>query len=608
MKFLYKSAFVLILISPFFLNCSSNSEQKISNPPEPVYFSKNWKAELDIPISSNLTLYRKQNGALSAIFQTPEKILLAESADNGLSWSSPKELYLKKSENENVSLIIKNNILFGLLTHHLLSNGGQLYFYPFKNNKSLKPGAIRDTNWGKFSASDIVVDSAGTFYCVFIDWRNGNADLYLSSSVDSGKTWSKNIRIDDDLSGQEQIYCRLLTTKDGILYAIWQDNRNLKTLYDIYFSKSYDGGKTWSKNIRINDDTTHTWQEVPFAALDKNGSIYVNWHDFRKKGSSGEIVPNIYFSSSSDQGNTWSPNIPITHEKQYGTTWAQLVQLSDCSLHCVWGEPHEGPVTQLFHSYSKNQGKSWSEPALINDDFSNSHHDYRMVTFLPDENNDLFVAWIDFREKIPNLFLAKLQYTPDKSRMYSIDKTDDIKASEKSTIKFETVDTLFVDHFEKEKSNLWKEISGIWVLNDNMYIGFNQGMSIIDQDISLAFSFSGRFLLDPLNHRVAHVYFQVVNKSSTLNYLRVSNLFRSLVRLDYYDGQTYQFITDWPYKFQKNQWYTFKLIVKDKQLNYFINDSLLISHDLWHPHSGKVGIGTDEPPTYYKDMVVTRIR
>jgi hypothetical protein len=58
----------------------------------------------------------------------------------------------------------------------------------------------------------IAADSAGNFYCAWIDWRDGNPDVYFSSSFDRGKTWNANARLDDDQTGQEQADCRLIAT------------------------------------------------------------------------------------------------------------------------------------------------------------------------------------------------------------------------------------------------------------------------------------------------------------------------------------------------------------------------------------------------------------
>lgn len=77
---------------------------------------------------------------------------------------------------------------------------------------------------------------------------------------------------------------------------------------DVMFAKSTDGGFTWGAPIRINDDvsTTNTqWFGVMSVA--PNGRIDVAWLDTRD-APLGTDYSDLYYSYSIDQGNTWSVN------------------------------------------------------------------------------------------------------------------------------------------------------------------------------------------------------------------------------------------------------------------------------------------------------------
>jgi hypothetical protein len=77
---------------------------------------------------------------------------------------------------------------------------------------------------------------------------------------------------------------------------------------DVMFAKSTDGGLTWGSPIRINDDvsTTNTqWFGVMSVA--PNGRIDVAWLDTRD-APIGTDLSDLYYSYSLDQGNTWSVN------------------------------------------------------------------------------------------------------------------------------------------------------------------------------------------------------------------------------------------------------------------------------------------------------------
>ncbi len=79
---------------------------------------------------------------------------------------------------------------------------------------------------------------------------------------------------------------------------------------DVYFVRSSDGGKTWSQQVRVNDDETPTFQAFPAVSVDPKGAIHVMWGDFRDDKS--EKRYNIYYSKSEDGGKTWGENIRVT--------------------------------------------------------------------------------------------------------------------------------------------------------------------------------------------------------------------------------------------------------------------------------------------------------
>ncbi|MEP7220577.1 MAG: hypothetical protein ABI876_16750, partial [Bacteroidota bacterium] len=85
-------------------------------------------------------------------------------------------------------------------------------------------------------------------------------DIYFSRSTDGGTSWSTPIIANDDPRGVErnQYYSSISVSPNGIVALTWYDRRDdpdqLRT--DYYMSYSFDGGKTFSKSFPVSSKPT----------------------------------------------------------------------------------------------------------------------------------------------------------------------------------------------------------------------------------------------------------------------------------------------------------------------------------------------------------------
>jgi hypothetical protein len=81
---------------------------------------------------------------------------------------------------------------------------------------------------------------------------------------------------------------------------------------DVMFSRSTDGGLTFSAPHRINDDPVNhnKWHWLGTIGVAPNGRIDSVWHDSRN--AANNIDSQLFYSYSTDGGVTWAPNVAVS--------------------------------------------------------------------------------------------------------------------------------------------------------------------------------------------------------------------------------------------------------------------------------------------------------
>jgi hypothetical protein len=91
----------------------------------------------------------------------------------------------------------------------------------------------------------------------------------------------------------------------GELVAVWQDGRFSGGARDgIAFSRSPDGGRTWSAPAAINGDATVA-AFLPSVSVRSDGTIGVTYYDLRRNTPDPSTLPTDYWLARSSDGVTW---------------------------------------------------------------------------------------------------------------------------------------------------------------------------------------------------------------------------------------------------------------------------------------------------------------
>jgi hypothetical protein len=98
---------------------------------------------------------------------------------------------------------------------------------------------------------------------------------------------------------------------------------------DVHFSRSEDGGLTWSTPVRVNDDASDPdhWQWFGTMSVAPNGRIDTIWNDTRAAGVHN--ISELYYAYSTDHGQSWSHNLQVSPAFNSHLGWPQQNKLGD---------------------------------------------------------------------------------------------------------------------------------------------------------------------------------------------------------------------------------------------------------------------------------------
>ena len=185
----------------------------------------------------------------------------------------------------------------------------------------------------------VVVDGKGNAY---VFWHSVTSNLspspsmanFISKSTDRGKTWTTTKFAPFDPKNGLATTRMLWSPEggpDGTLHLVQQgsDVPDVASYQTVYHRRSTDGGQTWSARRALSDDDPKLLRGAyaPNIALAPDGRLDVVWWDTRDNRERGN---DVYHTSSTDNGETWSKNLRVTDQtvnRKYGV-WSNNFDMS----------------------------------------------------------------------------------------------------------------------------------------------------------------------------------------------------------------------------------------------------------------------------------------
>lgn len=304
-------------------------------------------------------------------------------------------------------------------------------------------------------AVTVAFDEKGRLWRVLA--REGH--VLVSHSDDGGKSYSNPVKVNaepEGILGDGENRPKIIVLK-GVVYVSYTQGLAKPMTGNIRFSRSVDGGETFSQPITVNDNLEIISHRFEAMGVNDRGQVYIAWLDKRdlsaaaKKGEKYTGL-GVYYAVSDDNGVSFHPNVKAADHAceccrvamamdSDGTpviAWrhvfgknvrdhamlrldgkSQLTRLS----HDNWEVdacPHHGPAASiasdgvyhfvwfdnaherhgLFYAHSTDQGKNFSSPLNFGNFKAQASHPHVLSM-----GKRVFIAWKEFDGETTSIYL-----------------------------------------------------------------------------------------------------------------------------------------------------------------------------------------------------------
>ncbi len=356
--------------------------------------SNNVKPAVAVNASGNISIVWEKERS------THNDIRYAKSINHGVTFTAYKWVNSVSTGNQESPTIAIDDKYIYVAWQDSQNGNYDIYMAKSEDNGSTFKGDIRvDDDSSKLKQLNpsiaVLTNLTDNVFIVWSDRRNNihrqttlydnNYDVYIASSMDNGLSFSKSYNIEIHQTEPD-----IEVDDNGIVYAVWTDY-TFGYWGDITFSKSYSGGQYFNTTTIISDDTTNLGRGKVDMVV-KNGVIYVVWEDATGDPFNSEII----FSKSTDGGQSFSTPANITNGNNYLELKPALAIDRNNKLHVVWEDNSLGGAWNIFYANSTDGGSTWSSSTRVNPPMlANEYFDPDIAINYSSSTPEIYVVYVN---------------------------------------------------------------------------------------------------------------------------------------------------------------------------------------------------------------------
>ncbi len=302
--------------------------------------------------------------------------------------------------NEGRNIVVSSNGDIHIIYHEIVGQRRFVFAVKSSDNGENFSNAIQIDNSLFFGGMpSIAIDSADRLHIAWHAQEETSTDkfkVYYSRSDDGGDTWTAPKLVSKTYTADENLYAAIAIDPSGNPHIVWNSvlpQNDPSNLGDVYHNFSGDGGETWPDDKMIASSEDHV-AFVPTIDFSSNGKAYVLYSDgVFNNGTS------FAYAVTSDDYQQWTPPEAISSS---GVLFSNMVSFTidpQNNVHAVFSDNFNGTFHIMYTKLDvSGTVTGWTTPIPVAQSII-----FRGAITYPnisvDENSDLYLLYLDGQEQ-----------------------------------------------------------------------------------------------------------------------------------------------------------------------------------------------------------------
>src|SRR5438552_2664907 len=218
---------------------------------------------------------------------------------------------------------------------------------------------------GSFLPSAVADQTTQNIYAVYQTLLGDSPRIAFTKSIDGGSSWSTPVAISDNPAGLGVFNPAINVSPDGntltVVFYDHRDNPTSNTLVNLYLAQSFDGGATWQPNMRLTSVST----DASIAPLTSDGFMLGDYLGVAQSTQSNVPAVPVWVDTRTGNPDPFVTRVGIAPEANF-LSWEvahfSFAQMNDPATTAPGADPDHDGETNMSEFLS---GTDPNNPASV---------------------------------------------------------------------------------------------------------------------------------------------------------------------------------------------------------------------------------------------------